>query len=191
MVKKNGHKYGLQAEADMIRFDRKGKPQVDDPKVKERIMGMRYNVYLSAVMAAEMLNDSKLGIEASIKRTLTNEELYLPHVMGEGGARKLLKLAQGPKKNSPAARSFPEAAKANKGLFYKKEGKRTVAVSHADLHERMTDKISRLRDHFGDAIATIDSGFKATNVQMPEQAFADNVMPDQQEQGIPSYLFER
>src|SRR5690606_26937804 len=116
MVKEHGHKYGLEAEADKIYYNKKGKPQIDDPALKQQILKLRYNTYMSAAMAGEMLQDARVGIEKSIKRSLTTEELYLSHVMGEGGARKLLRLAQDSRtKEKSARRYFPAAAAANKG----------------------------------------------------------------------------
>jgi len=189
MVKNHGHRYNMGAEAAKITVDKNGKMKVDDPVALQQILKLRYNTYLSAAIAGEMLQLAKEGIEKSVKRSLSTEEMYLSHVMGEGGARKLLLLAQGAKKNAPATRSFPAAAKANEGLFYKSENGRKRPVSNAELADRMTDKIAKLRVHFADAIKVLDSGFQTANVKMPEQALSENVMPETQEQSQPTYLF--
>lgn len=189
MVKNHGHRYNMGEEAAKISVGKDGRMEVDDPVAKQQILKLRYNTYLSAAIAGEMLQLSREGIEKAIKRPMSTEEMYLSHVMGEGGARKLLLLADGKKKNERADRYFRKAAQANEGLFYKKEGGRRKPVSNAELADRMTDKISKLREHFADAIKVIDSGFQTADVKMPDVALAENVIPERQEQSQPTYLF--
>jgi hypothetical protein len=71
-----------------------------------------------------------------IGRAPTERELYIAHFFGSAGAAKLISLND----NHPhanAAAVFPNAASANRSIFYDKQGgARTVAGVYADLVRR-------------------------------------------------------
>jgi hypothetical protein len=63
-----------------------------------------------------------------IGRRPTDSELYMAHFMGVGGAAKLISNAED-NPNASAARLFPNAAAANRSIFYEKGSGRTRSVS--------------------------------------------------------------
>src|SRR5262249_32087316 len=73
---------------------------------------------------------------ASVGRPPSSGELYIAHFLGASGARKLISLAQ----NQPgfaAARAFPDAARANRSIFYKRDGS---ARNAADVYAGLVSK---------------------------------------------------
>jgi hypothetical protein len=72
-------------------------------------------------MAGEAANETKQSLECSLGRSVCGGELYAAHFLGEGGARHLIALKE---KNPacPADQLFPQAAKANRSVFYRQDG---------------------------------------------------------------------
>jgi hypothetical protein len=111
-------KHGFGAAADAITVVG-GRPTVTDPEQRRWILGLRQDPYLSALMACEMLKDSRAKLVRETERTPSEAELYLAHFLGTNGAARLLKLvAEKPNEKAPAL--FPAAAKANKAIFFAK-----------------------------------------------------------------------
>ncbi|HTK83545.1 MAG TPA: transglycosylase SLT domain-containing protein [Patescibacteria group bacterium] len=125
LVKRYGDKCGLGKYAACI--DDNG--HVSNPAVKKQILALRKDPAASAMMAAEFTAENRsylqdqLGPHAKIGPT----ELYLAHFLGAGGATEFLKTM---KSHSMAQADdlFPQAANANRAVFYDKSGKpRTLA----------------------------------------------------------------
>jgi len=101
------------------------------PERRKALLALRTDPELSARLAGELAQENAARIEARIGRAPDAGELYAAHVLGAGGAVKLIEAAA---RGAPdAAALFPEAAAANRGLFYAKDG---AAVSPAALLER-------------------------------------------------------
>ncbi|MDP1911249.1 MAG: hypothetical protein Q8K85_23365 [Hyphomicrobium sp.] len=65
-------------------------------------------------------------------RQPTSGELYIAHFLGANGAKRLLSLrATNP--NASAVAAFPEAARANKSIFYNSSGPRSVEETYRGL----------------------------------------------------------
>lgn len=118
MVKKHGDKYGLSELADKIEI-KGGKACCDDPDVKNKILALRKNPEISALMAGEYSAENKKFLEPRIKDDVGATELYIAHFMGAGGAAKFLNSREY-NGNAVAAALFPNAAKANKNVFFDK-----------------------------------------------------------------------
>jgi hypothetical protein len=142
-----GPRHGLHAEAAAIEVV-DGEPKVADEGMRERILGLRRDPYFSAVMAAELLKKDRAAIEQRIGRGLRHTEFYLAHFFGVDAAGRFMKLLDGKPKQS-APRIFPRAAKANKPLFFVRQGKKTKDLSVAEVYakiDRMIDaRIGRYR----------------------------------------------
>ncbi len=151
-VKTFGARHGLAAEAARIEFvdDRAMVPSSAD---RERILALRHEPYLAAVMAAEMLKRHRAEVGFRIGRDLKPSEFYLPHFLGPQGAGQLLELA-GSKPRENAAEMFPAAARANKSIFFEKtqktvkKGKKTITV--AALRGATVDEVYRRLDRMID-----------------------------------------
>jgi hypothetical protein len=119
MIREYGPRYGLEAEAAMI-FLVDEKPYVMDEALRTRILGLRRDAWLSAVMAAELLKKDRQIVAPKLGRTLKPAEFYLCHFLGPEDAGKFVELLdKNPSEN--AATTFPIPAKANASLFFVKE----------------------------------------------------------------------
>lgn len=100
--------------------------RITDPSQRARIMAMRFDPSASALMAAELANDNKADLAARLGREPDLAELYLAHFLGSAGAGNFLTaLAANP--NQSAANILPQAAAANRGIFYGANGARSLA----------------------------------------------------------------
>lgn len=117
-IDKHGAEHGLVNAAAAIKRDNHGNPVVTDAATRQKILALRDNPRVSAMMAAELAQDNQASLENSLGRKVGNTELYLAHFLGAGGAAKFLSsMEQNPETN--AAQLIPEAARANKGVFFK------------------------------------------------------------------------
>jgi Transglycosylase SLT domain len=109
MVRRHGDAHGLGAEADALR-------QGADPAMRREILALRSDPELSARMAGELARENALTLQARLGRPPSAGELYAAHVMGSGGAARLIEAAA---QGAPSAAAiFPREAAANRGLFY-------------------------------------------------------------------------
>ena len=113
---RHGARYGYGwAEAAIER----GK--VADPALRQHVMALRYDPDASALMAAELASDNRDVLVGVLGREPDAAELYLAHFLGAAGASKFLSALQsGP--GQSAAALFPQAAAANRGIFYGPSG---------------------------------------------------------------------
>jgi hypothetical protein len=136
MVKEEGPKYGLGGYAASIERGADGEYRVRDPIARAHILKLREDPKISSVMAGALAGRNAGELRPTLGRKATAGELYLAHFLGAGGAKKLLAL----KRTNPgatAAAAFPEAARANKSIFYEESGKpRSAAAVVALLTEQ-------------------------------------------------------
>jgi hypothetical protein len=147
VVREFGPRHGLETEAAAIDV-MDGELKVADESMRERILDLRRDPYFSAVMAAEMLKKDRASIAQRIGRELRETEFYLTHFFGVEAASHFMKLLDGKPKQS-APRVFPRAAKANRPLFFARNGKKTKSLTVAEVYakiDRMIDaRIGRYR----------------------------------------------
>jgi Transglycosylase SLT domain len=120
-----GGKYDLVLLSTAILETANGKFIVLDHKTREAILDLRREPYVSAVMAAELLKYDCAEIKGKLGRDLKTGEFYLTHFLGRQGAHRLLEVVH----ESPEIRAsaiFPEAAAANRAIFYDKPTVKTV-----------------------------------------------------------------
>ncbi len=140
-VRSFGPMHGLIAEADAI-TGAGARIDVADATMREHILGLRRNPYISALMAAEMMKRDKAKIEAKLGRQLSRSEFYLSHFFGVDSASRFIALVDdSPKKGARDA--FPAAAKSNKSLFFTKQGKKTRQLSVAEVYDKIDDMIDK------------------------------------------------
>jgi hypothetical protein len=157
VVKTFGAQHGLEAEAEAIETI-KGEITIADEETRERVMNLRRDPYLSALMAAEMMKRDRQKIERRLGREISRSEFYLAHFLGVDSASKLMSLVDGKPKQS-APKVFPAAAKANKNLFFAKNGKKTRQLSVAEVYNKLDQMIDKRLDRYEDvtAIMTADA----------------------------------
>jgi Transglycosylase SLT domain len=109
MVSRHGGDHGLGREAAALRGGA-------DAATRRQILALRNDPEISARMAGELARENAASLQARLGRAPSAGELYAAHVMGAGGALRLIESAGQGAPN--AAALFPREAAANRGLFY-------------------------------------------------------------------------
>lgn len=134
---RHGADHGLGWAADAIGRDASGRLFVTDPALRDQIMDLRDDPAASASMAAAFTSDNRAYVESRIGRTAEPVDLYLAHFLGSGGAVKFLNaLTADP--DQPGATMMPDAAAANRSIFYASDGSMR---SLQDIRERFRAKL--------------------------------------------------
>lgn len=95
--------------------------KVRDPAMRREILAMRFDPAAAALMAGELAGDNRAALTGVLGREPDAAELYLAHFLGaEGAGRFLSSLAANP--GQSAAALFPDAAEANRGIFFNPGG---------------------------------------------------------------------
>lgn len=144
MVKQEGPKQGLSQYADAI-SESGGRLTVSDPAAREKILQLRNDPQVAAVMAGALTQKNRDQLAGVLGRQPQAGELYMAHVLGARGASDLIR-ATTSDPNRVAARDFPEAAAANRSIFYDKAGRArsvqevygVLAASHASTQVATT-----------------------------------------------------
>ena len=117
-VKKHGYKHGITL------------------KVSKR------NPRANALIAAELLSENQKTLRKFLKRPPTSGEIFLAHMLGEGGAKRLL-TARG---NRRADAVLPLAARNNPKFFYTKSGKARTARQVRDYTDWYFSRLAHRYD---------------------------------------------
>lgn len=115
-VHRHGAKHGLAGEAEQIEI-RDGRAHVADPEARRAILALRFDPALNALMAGEFANDNRDHLQRTVGGEIGATELYLAHFLGAGGASDFLRQMRADR-HRPAAEVFPQAAQANRTVFY-------------------------------------------------------------------------
>jgi hypothetical protein len=91
--------------------------RVSDPSLRQQVLALRHDPDLSSRMAAELARDNRAALLPVLGREPDAAELYLAHFLGAGGAGKFLTALSADPAQS-AATLLPEAAAANRAIFY-------------------------------------------------------------------------
>lgn len=162
-VKEDGPAFGLSQYANQIEKTGDGQYVVRDPMARAQILKLRDNPEIASNMAAAFSKRNANEIQSVLGRQPTEGELYIAHFLGANGAKRFLSLrASNP--NASAVSAFPEAARANKSIFYNSSGPRSVE----DTYRVLVSKHDNIRNV---APATAVANLQITN---PLAASADN-----------------
>jgi hypothetical protein len=135
-VKEAGAQLGYGKSADAISKSSSGSYSVSDPQARTAILKLRDDPAAASSMAAVLTQSNSFKLTGKIGRRPTDGELYMAHFMGVGGAAKLITNAEDNPQAS-AARLFPNAAAANRSIFYDRSGQaRTVSQVYSVLTSR-------------------------------------------------------
>ena len=135
-VKEAGAQLGYGKYAAAITKSSSGSYSVSDPSARTAIMKLRDDPAAASSMAAVLTQSNSFKLTGKIGRRPTDSELYMAHFMGVGGAAKLITNAEDNPQAS-AARLFPNAAAANRSIFYDRSGQaRTVSQVYSVLNAR-------------------------------------------------------
>jgi Transglycosylase SLT domain len=120
-LKNHGGDHGLQWAADAILPGRRGLTVVD-PQMRIAIDDLRFDPAASAAMAGEFASDNADHLDRTLGRPPESVDLYLAHFLGAGGATRFLS-AYAADPATAAAPMFPDAAAANRTIFYTADGR--------------------------------------------------------------------
>jgi hypothetical protein len=135
-VKEAGAQLGYGGYADAITRSSSGNYSVSNPLARKAILKLRDDPAASSAMAAVLTQSNSFKLTGKIGRRPTDAELYMAHFMGVGGAAKLISNAEDNPQAS-GARLFPNAAAANRSIFYDRSGR---ARSVSDVYSVLTSR---------------------------------------------------
>ena len=132
MIREHGDKYGV---GDLARAlgDAGTRP---DAATKAQALALRDDPKLSASMAAEYARGNYAQLTQALGREIGSTDLYLAHFLGAGGATRFLSALR-TEPGRPAAELLPEAAAANRNVFYAADGR---ARSVDEIYDRFAAK---------------------------------------------------
>ena len=135
-VKEAGAQFGYGNYADAISKSASGTYAVSDPQMRSAIVKLRDDPVASSAMAGVLTQSNSFSLTGAIGRRPTDAELYLAHFMGVSGASRLITNAED-NPSASAARLFPNAAAANRSIFYDRSGSaRSVSEVYSVLTSR-------------------------------------------------------
>lgn len=120
LVKQHGAQHGLGNYAAAISKNADGRYHAETGS-KQSILALRKDPETAALMAGEYAKSTQGTMRASLGREVCGGELYAAHFLGPDAACKLIKAA-GNDPTASAAALFPQAASANKSVFFHEGG---------------------------------------------------------------------
>lgn len=131
-------KAGTSSASGMFQFTAGTWQQMTKEMGKNYSLEDRFDPKKSAEVMEYFTSKQKGQLEKSIGREASSTDLYMAHFLGAGGAGKFIN-AMNQNPNAIAADLDPQAAAANKSIFYDKQGKaRTVA----EVYQLMGNKVA-------------------------------------------------
>lgn len=131
-LKQHGAKYGYAKYASMIEKAADGRFYVRGSEARRAVMDLRLDPHAASLMAGELASDHASYLRGRVGRNPTAGELYAAHFLGPQGSARLIQAAQTNPRAS-AASMFPEAAQANRAIFYRDGRAATVGEVYANL----------------------------------------------------------
>lgn len=122
MVRQFGAQYGIPEAAEAVTSTASGAPRISDPVMRARVLDLRKDPKFAAAMAAEFAKANQEHLRASTGREPSATDLYMAHFLGAQGASRFLR-ARGQNGEQAAAEVMPEAAAANRAVFYAADGR--------------------------------------------------------------------
>jgi hypothetical protein len=131
-LKQHGSKHGYARYADLIEKGGDGHYHVAGAEAHRAVMDLRLDPHAASLMAGELTSDSAAYLKGRTGRSPTAGELYAAHFLGPQGSAKLIEAAER-QPGATAAHLFPDAAHANKAIFYPGGQAATVGQVYANL----------------------------------------------------------
>lgn len=128
---RHGARHGYGRFAEMIQRTGDGGYRVSG-EARRAVMDLRFDPQAAALMAAELASDNAAYIRGRTGREPTAGDLYAAHFLGPAGSARLIEAAA-TRPGAAAASLFPEAARANRPIFYRSGRPATVAEVYANL----------------------------------------------------------
>lgn len=136
-VKAHGAKHGYGQYADLIYRGGDGRWRVEG-SARNVVLDLRFDPQAASTMAAELTASNAAYLRGRSGREPGAGDLYAAHFLGPAGAAQLMDALER-RPGSSAASLFPEAAAANRSIFYRDGRSATVAEVHANLQRSAGD----------------------------------------------------
>ena len=107
--------------AQAINVTADGRYHADNDADRGKILSLKKDPQISALMAGEYTRSTQGTMEANLGRQVCGGELYAAHFLGADGACKLIRGTVATP-NASAAQLFPDAASANRDVFFHADG---------------------------------------------------------------------
>ncbi|WP_348271318.1 transglycosylase SLT domain-containing protein [Methylobacterium sp. Leaf100] len=153
LIRTYGARHGLETEAAAV-SGRGSAITISDDATRTRVLRLRQDPYVAALMAGELIKRDRGRIEQRIGRDLTTAELYFAHFLGTASAGRFLAL-NADKPGQVAKQVFKAAAKANRSLFTEKAGKGRRSLTVAEVREKIGGMIDRRLDQYEGVAALV------------------------------------
>ncbi len=131
-LKKHGAKYGYARYADLIQQGPDGRYRVTGDEARKAVLGLKLDPHAASLMAGELTSDHASYLRGRVGRSPTAGELYAAHFLGPQGSARLIEAAN-VSPGASAAAMFPDAAAANRTIFYREGRPATVGEVYANL----------------------------------------------------------
>ncbi len=132
-VKQHGAKHGYGRYADLIHRGNDGRWQVQG-SARNMVLDLRFDPQAASTMAAEFTASNAAYLRGRTGKEPGAGDLYAAHFLGPAGAAKLIE-AYRARPDASAAALFPDAAAANRSIFYRAGRSATVAEVYANLQQ--------------------------------------------------------
>ena len=130
-VKQHGAQHGYGQYADLIHKGGDGRWRVEG-SARNVVLDLRFDPQAASTMAAELTASNAAYLRGRTGREPGAGDLYAAHFLGPGGAATLMQ-AMSTRPGASAVSLFPQAASANRSIFYREGRAATVAEVHANL----------------------------------------------------------
>jgi hypothetical protein len=145
MMRRHGAHYGHGDLAGRIKEHANGHLTVSDPASEKRILDLRKDVKLAAIMAGELAKHNAVALQHALHRKANAAELHLAHLLGTTGAIRFLE-ARAADAGQSAAAVLPAAARQNPDIFFER-GNHTphsVAAVYGAIKDRIETPLKQI-----------------------------------------------
>ncbi|KRA63876.1 lytic transglycosylase [Caulobacter sp. Root655] len=157
-LKKHGTKYGYARYADLIQQGADGRYRVVGDEARKAVLGLKLDPHAASLMAGELASDHASYLRGRVGRSPTSGELYAAHFLGPQGSARLIE-AVNASPGASAAAMFPDAAAANRSIFYREGRAATVGEVYANLTKTGGGERVTALDASANATPAADQGF--------------------------------
>ncbi len=180
-LKQHGAKHGYGQYADLIYQGNDGRWQVRG-SARNVVLDLRFDPQAASAMAGELTASNAAYLRGRTGKEPNGGDLYAAHFLGPAGAARLIE-AMSSRPNSSAASLFPEAASANRSIFYKQGRPATVAEVYANLQNTA--------GNIGSVVGSSSSQPSAPALGGQELALAARLDRLRQDQGLLALLLNQ
>lgn len=153
-VKKHGARHGYGQYADLIHQGADGRWRVEG-SARNVVLDLRFDAQAASTMAAELTASNAAYLRGRTGREPGAGDLYAAHFLGPAGAARLME-AMATRPGASAAAMFPDAAAANRSIFYRDGRPATVAEVHANLQRTAGEGAPAASGAKGDPVPALD-----------------------------------